>query len=103
MLCRPLAQRPTAFGLSQGEATTLRVRIALTLPDEDMSRVQASVESHASGDRDLSEEARALVEATVNSLLETLRALGGESSAAGMRVDVACEIGVRQPDSPPHL
>jgi len=93
-LCRPLAQRPSVFGLPPGETVTLRILVALSLPDEDMSRLHAEVQSRDTDGRRPPAPVEALVSDAVGTLLEPLRGLGGEASTAGLRVEVRCTVGV---------
>jgi hypothetical protein len=94
-LCRPLLIRPDVFGLTQGSSSALRLRIALAAPDQDLTRafarvggeVRTETASHA-----LSAEAQALALASVSTLVEALRGLGGEASAAIVEVRVSCTV-----------
>lgn len=101
-LCRPLAQHPDAFGLSEsvtgGESGAVELRISLSVPDQDMARVHASVElePRASSAKARAEPwsgpARAVSEASVETLVEPLRSLGGEANASEVKVEVRCPI-----------
>ncbi|MGH7294156.1 MAG: hypothetical protein ACRELB_04455, partial [Polyangiaceae bacterium] len=91
-LCRPLAARPSAFGLAAGDKLSLVLRIALTFPDEDVSAVHASVDVSASTSRPLTPAAIGLVDRAVGSLVELLRGLGGEASATRVEVKVRCPV-----------
>jgi hypothetical protein len=120
-LCSRLARRPEAFQVPRGEARTVALRVALDVPDEDLSRVSASVSeasaplpkvdagtaaagpdgganpqaapaSPASPANPWLPSATEVVEAAVGELLEPLRGLGGESSCAALEVVVACEL-----------
>jgi hypothetical protein len=42
-LCSRLARRPEAFGVPRGETRMVTVRVALEIPDQDLSRVSATV------------------------------------------------------------
>jgi hypothetical protein len=113
-LCRPLALRRGELGLPRGVPGSIAVRIALLAPDQDMTRVRAQVveaqlrqdlagqnpgllrgEGAAGGSdpRSLQAGASALVERTVETLVEPLRSLGGEASAAVFDVGVTCRLG----------
>jgi hypothetical protein len=100
-LCAPLALRPAAFGLQPRHALRARITLELRVPDNDTSLVQVEVMStdEASGGA-LPAPAAALVDATVRSLVETLRGLGGESSTAAARVTVTCPIESLDPPAP---
>jgi hypothetical protein len=107
-LCQPLSQRPSLFGaLPVGEAAraavsdggapepplrTVRVAVAILLPDQDVSRVHARVQA-TEGGHPLSTVAEAFVSETVGSAIEALRGLGGEASAASAEVEVTCAVG----------
>jgi len=92
-LCAPLSLRPDAFALPQGEAAPITIRITVSSPDQDLSRVSARVNAAFAGDggdRPLSQEAEGLVERSVASLIEALRSLGGEASTAALELRVSC-------------
>jgi len=110
-LCRPLAQRPDAFGFPKPGGSALRLRITLTAPDEDLSRVRARVVALADARKNrrdggatapsgssaddaaagpLPASAQAAAEEAVGTLLEALRGLGGEASATEVKVEVRC-------------
>jgi hypothetical protein len=92
-LCRPLQQRPSAFGLAPGQALTLGIRIALTFPDEDVSRVHADAQATDGKGRPQPPAVEALVSGAVGTLIEPLRGLGGEASAGLAVVRVRCDLG----------
>jgi len=95
-LCRPVVQRPGAFGLAPGRELTLGIRVAMAIPDQDVSRVHARVElDEATGRLRPPPAVQALLSDAVETLLEPLRGLGGESSAAAVEVDVRCTVGTR--------
>lgn len=92
-LCRPLAQRPAAFELAPGKTTTVRLRLALTVPDQDLSLVRVGVRAtDAASDRPLPRAGEDVVRSAVASLVEPLRSLGGEASAAAVQVEVRCTV-----------
>lgn len=91
-LCRPLAARPTAFGLAPGDDLSLRIRIALAVPDEDISRVHAAVRATSTAGHALPAGSVAWLDRAVQSLLEPLRGLGGEASTAMVELEVRCAI-----------
>jgi hypothetical protein len=108
-LCQPLAQRPGLFGglplaheanganAADGGAApgrrTVRVAMAILLPDQDVSRVHADVRSRDASGHPLSAVAETLVSGSVGTLLEALRGLGGEASAASVELEVTCAVG----------
>jgi len=95
-LCRPLASSPLAFDLSRGDRVEVRLAISLTVPDQDLSRVFASVRavSGSGPDHPLSPAAEQRVAGALGTLIEPLRGLGGESSAAAVQVEVRCGVSV---------
>lgn len=104
-LCQPLAQRPGVFGAlpvasdraadggAAPAARAVRVAIAILFPDQDVSRVHVEVRARDGSGHPLSAMAEAIVSASVGTLLEALRGLGGEASAASVELEVACAIG----------
>jgi hypothetical protein len=93
-LCRPLALRPGVFALPPGETATLRIRVALSLPDEDLSRLHADIQSIDAEGHPSIPPVEALVSDAVGTMLEPLRALGGEASTAALHLEVRCTVGV---------
>jgi hypothetical protein len=110
-LCRPLQVHPAAFGVDQGGSLVVEVRVALTVPDEDITRVLADVEVRgipevreipgadvevrAAGTtevRSLPLSASPVAEAAVASLVEPLRGLGGDSLATRTAGTFRCTI-----------
>ncbi len=106
-LCQPLAQHPGAFergpgagvppgdGGGQGDGgapTTVRVAVAIMLPDQDVSRLHAEVRARDADDHPLSTAAEAVVSGAVGTLVEALRGLGGEASAASVELEVTCAV-----------
>jgi hypothetical protein len=92
-LCRPLEARPLVFALVPGAKLAVALRIALTAPDSDVSQVSAEV--HASGAGSavaLPPDASTLAERAVDTLLEPLRGLGGETTTARVEVEVRCDV-----------
>jgi hypothetical protein len=104
-LCRPLQGHPAALGVVQGESLVVGVHVALTVPDEDLTRVVAEVEvhgrpgtsaesevrAHVEG-RSLPPSAGAVAEAAVAGLVEPLRGLGGEALATRTAGSFRCTI-----------
>ena len=94
-LCRPLIQRPAVFGVNPGQTLAVGIHLTLTIPDQDLARLHAAVTGLASGARQLSlatKAAREVIDTAVATLLEPLRSLGGESSAAAVDISVTCEV-----------
>jgi hypothetical protein len=88
-LCAPLALR------SGGAARKLTIAIALRFPANQVADAHAAVaafdaETHVAAQP----ETVASVRAIVAPLVDALRALGGESSAAALDVAVTCSLGV---------
>ncbi len=96
VLCRPIAPRPAAFGISPGHGLDVWVTIALAIPDQDMTRVHALVSAREADARvhggELASPARTVVQASVDALVDALRGLGGEASAAAANVAVRCSV-----------
>jgi hypothetical protein len=91
LLCRPLLQRPGAFGLEPGASATLNIRIGLVAPDQDVSRVSATVAADTGG-RPLPPAGLAVVGSAVAPMVEAFRSLGGVSNAEAIAVDVRCGL-----------
>jgi hypothetical protein len=92
-LCSGVARRPWLFSALTG-ASPIRVRaeVTLTFPDNDVTRVHERValwdlEHHA-----LSEAATGALAQSARALVETLRSVGGLSSAASVTATVACSL-----------
>jgi hypothetical protein len=67
----------------------------MSLPDQDVSALNAEVVASDTRGRPLPVAADAAVVNATTTLLELLRSLGGESNAAALGVQVWCEIGAR--------
>jgi len=67
----------------------------MTLPDQDVSALSAQVAATDASGLPLPAAAETLALDAVGTMLELLRSLGGESSAAAVEVHVRCEIGAR--------
>jgi len=109
-LCRPLQRHPAALGVQRGESLTVELRITITVPDEDITRVlvlvdavaparqgtdaeaDAQVRAHPDAGRPLPPGAAAVAEAAVGSLVETLRGLGGQALATRTSGTFRCTI-----------
>lgn len=98
-VCQPLQQRAMALGFESGEALEVGLSISLTVPDQDISRLHAEVriDVHPAGApggaRPPPAGLEELASGDVSTLLEALRGLGGESSAAAIDLHVSCVIG----------
>jgi hypothetical protein len=92
-LCRPIARRPGAFGLSPGHAVEVSLHVDFSIPDQDLTRLRAVVVGRdAATGASLSPAGAAVVRGSVDSLAEALRNLGGEASAAAVAVTVRCPV-----------
>jgi hypothetical protein len=109
-LCRPLQAHPGAFGLTPGQSLVARLAVRLSVPDQDVSRVYADVQmavasptSAAGPDAGASAggpgasagvgpTAHDLARSAVSTLVEPLRGLGGQASAAVVELQVRCAI-----------
>jgi hypothetical protein len=92
-LCRPLWRRADAFDTGAEDGKTVVVRIAMTIPDQDVARAVATVQATAAGPSStLSPAAAGVVERSVASLVEAFRGLGGESSTAATGVALRCHL-----------
>jgi hypothetical protein len=92
-LCRPLWLRPDLFGVSSEPRGAVALRILLTVPDQDLTRVHARTVVEAGADEGahpLSSEAETVAAASTATLVEALRNLGGEASAAIVDLRVRC-------------
>jgi hypothetical protein len=109
-LCQPLQQNSASLTLPH--AAAVQVAVSLTVPDQDISRVRAEVQvvTTQTEDRDrgvVSDEEppragvdlQRLASADVATLLEALRGLGGEATAAAVEVRLRCEL--RREAEPP--
>lgn len=94
-LCRPFQSHPVALELGPAEELPLRLRIALSAPGNDVTRISAEVQASTPGAaHPLPPAASALAETAVATLLEPLRGLGGETTATRVDVEVRCAAGV---------
>jgi hypothetical protein len=97
-LCRPLWMRPDVFGPVPDGSGALGLRIVISAPDQDLTRAFAHVTLARPGDeprataRAPSAEAESLALASVSTLLEPLRGLGGEASTANVELNVSCAL-----------
>jgi hypothetical protein len=93
-LCRPLQSRPLAWGLGPGDVLPLTLHVVLSAPDADVTRIGAEVRASTPlAGRPLPPGAANLAEVAVSTLLEPLRGLGGQASAARVEVEVRCDLG----------
>ena len=94
-LCRPLQARPAALELGAADRLHLRLRIAISAPGNDVTRVSAAVHVTSPGAPHPPPAAAAtLAETAVATLLEPLRGLGGETTATRVDVELRCELGL---------
>jgi len=93
-LCLPLSLRPDVFAVTRGRAAAVAVRIAITVPDQDLTRLHASVQGklRGPGARPLSAAAEAILQDSVATLIEPLRGLGGEASTEVVELEVTCRV-----------
>jgi hypothetical protein len=93
VLCRPMAQRPAAFGVGSEQSLEVSVRVAFAIPDQELTRVRALVRAEdAATESPLPAPAISVVRASVETLVGALRGLGGEASAAAVDVNVRCTV-----------
>jgi hypothetical protein len=95
VLCQPLSQRPALFGVEPDRPVRVNIRVTMTLPDQDVSELRTEIVASDGRGQSLSLAADAVVVEEATTLLELLRSLGGESSAATVGVNVRCDIGAR--------
>jgi hypothetical protein len=93
-LCRPLTQRPSLLGGAPESPQRVDIQVALSVPDQDISSLGARIVASAGG-LPLPPAAEAVATDATTTLLELLRSLGDESTAAAVGVRVRCELGVR--------
>jgi hypothetical protein len=97
-LCRPLSRRADAFDTGSEDRKTVVIRIAVTIPDQDVARAVATVQATAAGPpSSLPPAASGAVERSVATLLEAFRGLGGESSTAATALTLRCHLGATIP------
>jgi hypothetical protein len=82
----------------------LRLLISIDIPDQDIARVHARVQADlpvagsspgGRGGNSAPAEVQNSAQSAVETLLEGLRGLGGEASAASVKVEVRCLIDIR--------
>ena len=100
-LCRPIAQRPLAFGVAPHASLVVHVRVQISIPDEDVSRVRAAATARGEGGTRLPASGEAVVSDAVGSAVEMLRGLGGEASTGVVAAEVRCVVGQRA-SAPAH-
>ncbi|MGD0676575.1 MAG: hypothetical protein ABSC94_14240 [Polyangiaceae bacterium] len=93
-LCRPLELWPLEIDSAEPPGRTVRLRIVITFTDEDVSGLHAVVTAVDESGRPLPPNGAALAEGAVDTMVELLRALGGQSSAASLNLDVRCALSV---------
>jgi len=72
----------------------LNIRIALSAPDQDVTRVHADVVGSDAAAHPLSPLAQSLVANAVDTLVEALRSLGGVTTTGAIEVRVRCGLKV---------
>jgi hypothetical protein len=94
-LCRPLEAHPLTVDRPPGQAIALRVRVTLSAPDDDVTRLSAEVSTQGptASRPTLSPAVATLADRAVASLIEPLRGLGGETTATRVDVEVRCQLG----------
>jgi hypothetical protein len=89
-------QRPDALGLTKGESVSLRLLVSLIVPDQDITRVHATVRAQrGEPGSPLPGTAEMAADHAVQTLVEPLRSLGGEANAAAVKVEVRCVVSLR--------
>ena len=92
-LCRPLAQSPWSFDVDTGGERVLRLEIALHVPNNDLTQLEATaIVFDAATNLRLSSASSRAVELAIESLVLPLRAMGGTASAAAATASVRCTI-----------
>ena len=92
-LCRPLAGSPWSFDTDTGGERTLRLEIALQVPNNDLTQLSATADVFdATASLRLPAASTRAVELALESLLLPLRAIGGTASAAAATTSVRCTI-----------
>jgi hypothetical protein len=86
-LCRPLQQAAAVTGVPAGSAVRLAVR--LTFPDQDVTAVTARLGAPVPAHGPVGEDRAS---AALAPLVEALRALGGEATAASVELTVTCPL-----------
>jgi hypothetical protein len=87
-------QRPSLLGGAPETPQRVDIQVALSVPDQDISALGARIVASAGG-LPLPPAAEAVATDATTTLLELLRSLGDESTAAAVGVRVRCELGVR--------
>lgn len=93
--CAPLVFETAGAGAVM--AGRIGVTIALEFPNNDVSLVSASYQSHA--DTDSRSVESASIRAALESAVEPLRAIGGTASAANVTLTVYCDLPAAEPPS----
>jgi len=97
-LCRPLEMRPDLFPVERGAALVpLDIQVAISVPDQDVTQVHASVAVRAP--EPLSLQAENAVRGAVGTLVELFRSLGGDATSASANVRVKCTVGSEGPSA----
>jgi hypothetical protein len=86
--CRPLAQRPDLFGLTPGQAVTVRLSLRIIAPDQDLSRAYAEVRTSPT----LLPAAESLVRGAISTSVAALQSRAAQASAGVVDVEVTCTV-----------
>lgn len=100
-LCRPLEASSAAFGLTPGQRIDVVLHVVVDVPGQDVSRAYAAVHCGGTPSRvpeapvatARASDAEKIEDRAVQSLVEALRGLGGESSVGTVEVEVRCSVG----------
>jgi hypothetical protein len=95
-VCRPLWLHAEAFAPAVGGPAIARIRVTLSVPDQDVSRVHVDAAGEVQsegGARPFTAEAQAVVADSLATLVEPLRGLGGDASTAAVELALECPVG----------
>jgi hypothetical protein len=95
LLCRPLQQRPKLYAFLANAPWRVALAMRFDVPDGDLAAVTVSVKVEPEGGKSLSLAATGLAQQAAESLVETLRCVGGTSSLSRFETDVWCEAQAR--------
>jgi hypothetical protein len=91
-LCRPLALRALLFGVAAEHLHGIKLRLTVTAPDQDLTRLVVATQAYGdSRSLGLSVGLENDLRAAAATLLEPLRGVGGEASAAETTLEIACD------------
>jgi hypothetical protein len=89
-VCRPFMQRPSLFRGGPPRGATVRIRVLVRIPDQDVTQLYADVDARDADDQPLSPGATGVAVGSVNGLLELLRSVGGVATTAALTLSVTC-------------